>query len=76
MLKRGIPAVLLATVRFRELAEATRKSRGVPDAPAVVLPPTEDTEYGDKDRMSAIADHALREVLAILLPGAASHKAQ
>jgi hypothetical protein len=61
--------VLLATERFRELAEATRRSRGVPDAPAVVLPPTEETEYGDKARMSEIADRALAEVLAIVAPG-------
>lgn len=63
--------MLLVTERFRELAEATRRSRGMPAAPAVVLPRTEETEYGDKDVMGAIAERALQEVLAIVAPGAA-----
>lgn len=70
-MKRGIPAVLLVTERFRELAEATRRSRGMPEAPAVVLPRTEETEYGDKDLMGTIGERALAEVLAIVAPGAA-----
>lgn len=69
-MKRGIPAVLLVTERFRELAEAIRRSRGMPEAPEVVLPRTEETEYGDKDVMGAIAERALQQVLAIVAPGA------
>lgn len=62
--------MVIATERFRELAEATRRSRNMPDAPCVVLPPTEETEYGDKAAMERIADHALEAVLAIVAPGA------
>ena len=62
--------MLLVTERFRELAEAIRRSRGMPEAPEVVLPRTEETEYGDKDVMGAIAEWALQQVLAIVAPGA------
>jgi len=62
--------VVIATERFRELAEATRRSRNMPDAPCVVLPPTEETEYGDQETMERVADQALRAVLAIVAPGA------
>ena len=62
--------MLLVTERFRELAEAIRRSRGMPGAPEVVLPRTEETEYGDKDVMGAIAERALQQVLAIVAPGA------
>lgn len=62
--------MVLVTERFRELAEATRRSRGMPQAPSVVLPPTEETEYGDKEAMDRIAELALRQVLALLAPGA------
>jgi len=65
-LKRRVPAIVLATERFRELAEATRESRGVPEAPMVVLPPTEQTEYGGKEAMGAIADQAFKAILAEL----------
>lgn len=61
--------MVLVTERFRELAEATRRSRGVPEAPAVVLPPTEETEYGGKEAMDAIAEHALAEVIRLIAPG-------
>jgi len=57
------------TERFRELAEATRRSRGIPEAPFVVLPRTEETEYGGKDAMNAIAEEALRGVVALVAPG-------
>ncbi len=60
----------MATERFRELAEATRRSRGVPEAPVVVLPVTEETEYGSKDVMERVADRALAEILAIVAPHA------
>lgn len=62
--------MLLVTERFRELAEAIRRSRGMPEAPEVVLPRTEETEYGDKDVMGAIAERALQQVLAIVAPSA------
>ncbi len=63
-------AIVLVTERFRELAEATRRSRGIPDAPYVVLPVTEETEYGSKEAMNAIADETLREVVRMLAANA------
>lgn len=42
----------------------------MPEAPEVVLPRTEETEYGDKDVMGAIAERALQQVLAIVAPSA------
>jgi hypothetical protein len=62
--------VVIVTERFRELADAIRRSRNMPDAPCVVLPPTEETEYGNKEAMERVADQALRAVLAIVAPGA------
>jgi hypothetical protein len=62
--------VVLVTERFRELAAATRRSRGIPEAPEVVLPVTEATEYGGQETMQAIADQALREALRLIAPGA------
>lgn len=54
------------TERFRELAEATRESRGIPAAPFVILPRTEETEYGGKDVMNAVAEDAVRGVVKIV----------
>ncbi len=59
----------VATERFRALAEATRRSRGVPEAPCIVLPVTEETEYGSKEIMDRVADQALAEILTIVAPG-------
>ncbi len=58
--------MVLATERFRELVDATRSSRGVPEAPCVILPPTEETEYGGREAMERVADRALEGVLALL----------
>ena len=60
--------MVLVTERFRELAAATRRSRGMPEAPEVVLPPTATTEYGGKEAMEAVADQALRDVLRLIAP--------
>lgn len=67
--------MVLVTERFRELADATRRSRGMPEAPSVVLPPTEETEYGGKEAMDEIAERALGEVIALIAPGARGHEA-
>ena len=58
------------TERFRELAEATRRSRGIPEAPFVILPRTEETEYGGSGAMNAAAEEALRGVVELIGPGA------
>ncbi len=67
--------MVLVTERFRELAEATRRSRGMPEAPSVVLPPTEETEYGGKEVMDKIADRALQDVIALIAPRARRQEA-
>ncbi len=67
--------MVLVTERFRELAEATRRSRGMPEAPSVVLPPTEETEYGGNEAMDKIADRALQEVIALIAPRARRQEA-
>lgn len=50
---------MLVTERFVSLAQATRERSRMPDAPMVVLPPSEETEYSDPERMAAIVDKAL-----------------
>ena len=62
------------TERFRELAEAMRRSRGMPEAPCVVLPRTEETEYGGKEAMNEVARQALQEVVALIAPSARDGK--
>lgn len=59
-------AVVLATERFRELLEAVRSSRGVPDAPCVILPPTEETEYGGPEAMEGAAERVLTALRALV----------
>ena len=48
------------------MAEVIRRGRGVADAPFIVLPVTESTEYGDKKVMDGIAEEALRSAAEML----------
>lgn len=66
LMRRGVYSVLLVTERYKTLAEFIRRGRGMVDAPFVVLPITESTEYGEKDMMAAIADEALRNAVELL----------
>jgi len=66
LMKRGVYSVLLVTERYQTLAEFVRRGRGMADAPCVVLPITESTEYGEHAMMEAIADTALRGAVALL----------
>lgn len=47
------------TERFVGLAQATHERAKMPEAPMVVLPPSEETEYSNPQRMAAIVDEAL-----------------
>ena len=47
------------TERFVGLAQATHERARMPEAPMVVLPPSEETEYSPPERMAAIVDEAL-----------------
>lgn len=66
LMKRGVYSVLLVTERFNKLAEVIRRGRGIADAPFVVLPETEITEYGNQEIMLSIADQALHNSAAKL----------
>lgn len=66
LMKRGIYSVLLVTQRYKTLAEFICRGRGMGDAPCVVLPITESTEYGAREEMAAIADQALRGAVELL----------
>ncbi len=55
MIKDGIPSVVLVTERFITLAKASMRGNGVPDAPMVVLPRTELTEYVDPEAVRSVA---------------------
>ena len=54
-----MPSVVLVTERFTVLAKASMKGNGVPDAPMVVLPKTELTEYVEPDVVKGVAEEAV-----------------
>lgn len=57
------------TERFVGLARATLESRRMPDAPMVLMPPTEETEYSGRGTMERICDATLeRFVEAMVAP--------
>ncbi len=60
-----MPAVTLITERFLTLADTTRKGRGLPEMPLVVLP--SDIEYISDAELRRMADKALAEVLDIVM---------
>jgi hypothetical protein len=66
-MRRGVRSVLLVTERFLGLAETVRRTRGMVDAPYVVLPVTEATEYGDPVKVDALLDQAVSEVIQLLV---------
>jgi hypothetical protein len=59
LIKRGIPSYVVVTDRFVGLAKASRRSNGVPDAPMIVLPITEDVEYSGEAAMQHAAELTL-----------------
>jgi len=58
--------VVLVTERFTTLAKASMRGNGVPDAPMVVLPKTELTEYVDPETVRSIAKEAIESIIAQL----------
>ncbi len=60
-------AVVVVTERFVGLAETTRRTEGVPDAPMIVLPRSEAIEYAGPEAMESAADFTLREALGHLV---------
>lgn len=55
---------MLVTERFTTLAKASMKGNGVPDAPMVVLPRTELTEYVEPEVVRSVAREAIKEIIA------------
>jgi hypothetical protein len=70
MMKLGVPTVVLVTQRFEGLARSVIRARGADPGMMVVLPPTEESEYGKEDIIATIAEDALDRSLLRLAPGA------
>lgn len=62
-MRKGVPSVLLVTERFVGLADSTRKSQGMPEAPMIVLPRSELVEYSGDEAKEAAAESTLKELL-------------
>ena len=58
-----MPSVVRVTERFTTLAKASMKGNGVPDAPMVVLPKTELTEYVETDVVKGVAEEAVSLII-------------
>ena len=58
--------MVLVTERFVPLAKASMRGNGVPDAPMVVLPKTELTEYVDPEAVRSLAREAIESIIAQL----------
>lgn len=63
--------MVLVTERFVGLARATHERAKMPEAPMVVLPPSEETEYSTPERMARIVDTALVRVAETMVVPAA-----
>ena len=61
-----MPSVVLVTERFATLAKASMRGNGVPDAPMVILPKTELTEYVEPDLVRSVAKKAVDLIIAQL----------
>ena len=55
--------MVLVTERFTTLAKASMRGNGVPDAPMVVLPKTELTEYVEPETVRALAREAIEAII-------------
>ena len=57
---------MLVTERFTTLAKASMRGNGVPDAPMVVLPKTELTEYVELEAVKSVARDAIESIISQL----------
>ncbi len=62
-MRKGVLSVLLVTERFVGLADATRRSQGMPEAPMIVLPRGELVEYSGDAAKEAAAQSTLQALL-------------
>lgn len=75
LIEEGIPSVVLVTERFTTLAKSSMKGKGVPDAPMVVLPKTELTEYVGPEVVRSVARETVESVVSqLVVSGAAGVK--
>lgn len=58
--------MVLVTERFTTLAKAAMRGSGVPEAPMVVLPRTELTEYAVPEVVRTVAQEAIEQIIAQL----------
>ena len=58
--------MVLVTERFTTLAKASMKGNGIPDAPMVVLPKTELTEYVEPEMVRSVAREAIEGIITQL----------
>ncbi len=58
--------MVLVTERFTTLAKASMRSNGLPDAPMVVLPKTELTEYVEPEMVRSVAREAIEGIITQL----------
>ena len=58
--------MVLVTERFAPLAKVSMRGNGVPDAPMVVLPKTELTEYVEPEAVRSLAREAIEAIIAQL----------
>jgi len=64
--QHGMPSTVLVTERFVKLAKATMRGRGMPDAPMVILPRSELTEYVERAAVENILEEAMSGVIGHL----------
>jgi len=64
--QRGIPSTVLVTERFVSLARATMEGRSMPNAPMVVLPRTELTEYAKREDVERIVEETVATIVGQL----------
>ena len=62
---------MVVTERFVSLAKSTSLTQGVPTAPMVILPRSEDVEYAGPEAMEAAAETTLRAFLDQFLEASA-----
>ncbi len=56
--------MVLVTERFTTLAKASARGNGMPEAPIVVLPKTELTEYVEANTVRSVAQEAIGGIVA------------
>ncbi|MSQ55480.1 MAG: hypothetical protein EXR31_08945 [Betaproteobacteria bacterium] len=67
-----MPSIVVVTERFVSLAKSTGRTQGIPEAPMIILPRSEDVEYSGPAAMETAAETTLRGFLAEFMEDAAA----